>query len=538
MSYLVFLFSFLFSYSDSCNMEKLDQLAIPGASDITGFYQDGREFAAVGSLTKAATFIDISNPDSIFEVGSIAPDDKDNWSNMWRDLKYWNRHVYIGTEAPEGIKVVSVDNPDNPILVNTISDFTNSHNIHIDTDGYLYVIGAEGHGVWIYELTDHPENPLLVGTWDGDYFHDIEVYNNKLYGAAIYSGKFYILDVSNKSQPTTLLSHSTGSPMTHDCAVTYDENYLITADERGGGHINIWDISDYENINKVSEYKTHPQHSMHNVYIRPETNLVIMSYYVDGTRILDISDPSNPIEVGYYDTTTSTGLFDGNWGTYAYLPSGHIISSDREHGLFIFNSPLSDSTMVWSACLDCAGIENGGSYIDNCGECVSSDTGPNTYKDCLGECFGNAELDECGVCDGPGSIYSCGCSEYPYNWESQMQSCDCDGNIDIGCGCGEDDSCLLDLNKLEIPTQHGITNIYPNPFNPITQLFYNLSISSKVKISVYNSNGLELDIILNEFQNVGNYSIIWDASQYSTGLYLIRIELNNFSQIKKVLLIK
>ena len=40
--------------------------------------------------------------------------------------------------------------------------------------------------------------------------------------------------------------------------------------------------SDYDNINLVSEYITHSDHSVHNVYIRPETNLVIMSYYVDG----------------------------------------------------------------------------------------------------------------------------------------------------------------------------------------------------------------------------------------------------------------
>ena len=57
----------------------------------------------------------------------------------------------------------------------------------------------------------------------------------------------------------------------------------------------------------------HSDHSMHNVYIRPETNLVIMSYYKDGTRILDISDPKNPVEVGYYDTSWGlSGLYDGN----------------------------------------------------------------------------------------------------------------------------------------------------------------------------------------------------------------------------------
>ena len=116
------------------------------------------------------------------------------------------------------------------------------------------------------------------------------------------------------------------------------------------GHIKIWDISDYNNINMVSEYITHPDHSVHNIYVRPNTNLVIIYYYVDGTRILDITDPADPIEVGYFDTTDLMGLYDGNWGTYAYLPSGYIISSDRANGLFIFESPLTNPSMQWNEC--------------------------------------------------------------------------------------------------------------------------------------------------------------------------------------------
>ena len=84
------------------------------------------------------------------------------------------------------------------------------------------------------------------------------------------SGHFYIIDASDKTNPTTILYHQTGLEgiSVHDCAVTYDEHYLITADETSGGHIKIWDISDYDNINLVSEYMTHPDHSVHNVYIR------------------------------------------------------------------------------------------------------------------------------------------------------------------------------------------------------------------------------------------------------------------------------
>tara|TARA_Y100000590_G_C15746119_1_gene1022107 strand:+ start:6811 stop:8841 length:2031 start_codon:yes stop_codon:yes gene_type:complete len=329
-----------------CNMEMKSYLGFgQGASDITGFYQDGREFAVVGLVEDAAAFVDITDPGNPVEVGRII-----GTPSIWRDIKYWNRHIYIGTEAQDGVKVISVDDLDNPTHIYTILDFTNSHNIHIDVDGYLYVVGAAEHDIWIYELTDHPENPILVGTWNGEYLHDIEVYNNKLYGAGIYSGQFYILDVSDKGNPVTLLTYQTGGVMTHDCAVTYDEQYLITADETSGGHIKIWDISNYDNINMVSEYITHPDHSVHNVYIRPGTNLAIMSYYVDGTRILDISDPYHPIEVGYFDTSDLTGLYDGNWGTYAYLPSGYIISSDREKGLFVFDSPITNSSLEWSDC--------------------------------------------------------------------------------------------------------------------------------------------------------------------------------------------
>ena len=269
-----------------------------GTSDITGFEQDDREFAVVGLVEEAAAFVDITDPYNPIEVGRIS-----GTPSTWRDMKYWNRHVYIGTEAEDGVKVISVDDPDNPILVHTITDFTNSHNIHIDAEGYLYVVGAADHDLWIYDLSN-PSEPDSVGAWDGEYLHDIEVYNNKLYGAAIYSGLFYIVDVSDKTNPTALISHDTGIDFgTHDCAVTENENYLIIADEKASGHISIWDISDYENINRVSEYIVGSNHSVHNVYVRPGTDLAIISYYVDGTRVLDISDPTNPIEVGYIDTS-------------------------------------------------------------------------------------------------------------------------------------------------------------------------------------------------------------------------------------------
>ena len=337
---VVFIFSMI--WGQGYNVQLLSHLPYTQeTSDITGFYQDGREIAVMG-LQNAAAFIDVTDPYNPYEIDRIP-----GGNSIWRDLKYWDRHVYIGTEADDGIKIVNVDNLDSPVLVNTITDVDNSHNIHIDSDGYLYIIGADQHDIWIYDLSN-PSNPVLTGTWDlqngqsstQGYCHDIEVYNDKIYCASIYVGYFYIIDVSDKSNPYTLVSYNTGGGeiSTHDCAVTFDEQYLITGDESLSGHVKIWDISDYGNINLVSEYYT-PEwetHSAHNLYI-PESNpdMLIISYYADGTRFVDISDPENPIEVGYYDTTDIEGLYVGNWGTYVDLPSGNIISSDIESGLYV-----------------------------------------------------------------------------------------------------------------------------------------------------------------------------------------------------------
>ena len=317
-------------------------------NDITGFYQDGREFAVIG-LQSGAAIVDITDPYNPFQIEII-----EGSSSTWRDLKYWDRHVYIGTEAEDGVKIVSVDNPDEPILVNTILDFETSHNIYVDSEGFLYVVGAdripfgESNDIYIYNLED-PANPSLVSTWNlengvssqAGYCHDIEVYNDKLYCASIYVGYFRIIDVSDRSNPTTILSHFTGIDgiSTHDVAVSEDENYLFTADENLGGHIKAWDISDYNNINLIDEYQT-PQgeeHSAHNLYIKPGTNNLYISYYADGTRIVDVSNPYELEEIAYYDFSDTEGLYVSNWGVYPYLPSGNIISSDRELGLFVLS---------------------------------------------------------------------------------------------------------------------------------------------------------------------------------------------------------
>ena len=143
-------------------------------SDIIGFSQDGREIAVVG-LESSTVLVDVTNPFIPYEIVRIP-----GGISSWRDIKYWNRHLYVGTEAvtDNGIQIISVDNIDNPILVNVINDFGPSHNLWIDSDGFLYVLGVlQDCDIWIYAL-QNPEFPEQVGCWQGEYIHDIDVLNN------------------------------------------------------------------------------------------------------------------------------------------------------------------------------------------------------------------------------------------------------------------------------------------------------------------------------------------------------------------------
>ena len=103
----------------------------------------------------------------------------------------------------------------------------------------------------ILDLYD-PENPLEVGRWEEEYIHDIYVKNDTAYACDIYNGSLFIIDVSDKSNPITMVEHNYSNYGCHAVWVTNDSKYAITADEEAGGIINIFDIQDFNNINLLA----------------------------------------------------------------------------------------------------------------------------------------------------------------------------------------------------------------------------------------------------------------------------------------------
>ena len=89
-----------------------------------------------------------------------------------------------------------------------------------------------------------------------------------------------------------------------------------------------------------------------------------------------------------------------------------------------------------------------------------------------------------------------------------------------------------------VPNKFGITSVYPNPFNPITSISFALPTDEKIKLSVFDVRGNELDVIVDGTLIYGEYTYIWNASEFASGVYYIQLKSASHSSMMKALLMK
>jgi hypothetical protein len=101
----------------------------------------------------------------------------------------------------------------------------------------------------------------------------------------------------------------------------------------------------------------------------------------------------------------------------------------------------------------------------------------------------------------------------------------------------------IDIQSNTIPAGFELSQNYPNPFNPVTTLHYNLPVNGLVNITVYDMLGREVKTLINQIQDAGYKSIIWDATNdygkpVSAGIYLYQIRTGEYISTKKMVLLK
>ena len=89
-----------------------------------------------------------------------------------------------------------------------------------------------------------------------------------------------------------------------------------------------------------------------------------------------------------------------------------------------------------------------------------------------------------------------------------------------------------------IPSKFQLNQNYPNPFNPVTNIKFDIPKSSATKLIVYDALGREVATLVNEKLRAGSFQVDWDGSSYTSGVYIYRLEADEFVEVKKMVMVK
>ncbi len=383
-----------------------DRTPAARGADIWGFVDlnTQREYAIMGYSSGTAVF-DVSDPETPREVGFV-----DGQSTTWRDIKVyqfwngaenrWNAYAYITADnASDGLFILDLTAlPHSVSRVSYSSDFLAAHNIYLSKTDFstglsltddapvLILAGAsvEDGRFRAYSLADarspafiaRPGTPAGQPGSDRLYMHDAASMlvtdsrkNTQCVNAAAsdYCDVLFdfnestldIWDITDPSDPVRLSRTPYGnSAYSHSGWWSEDQQYVFLQDELDERDnsllttLRAFDISNLQNPTLAGTWSGPTTAIDHNGFVRG--NRYYMSNYARGLTILDITDPASPTQAGRFDSYPSgDGVgFPGAWGTYPYLPSGNILISDIDSGLYVVRDntlSVPEGTLSFSA---------------------------------------------------------------------------------------------------------------------------------------------------------------------------------------------
>ncbi len=321
-------------------------------NEVWGFAVDGQEFAIIGS-TAGTHFIEVTDPTNPKER-FFFPGKAQGKSIIHRDFETYKGYIYaVCDEGQSSLQIIDIRQmPDTAFIVYDKNELVvRSHNIEIDTaKGMLYTFATSGgstsySALRVYDLAD-PLNPAFIGAYNvfGDitagHVHDGYIRNGLAYLNCGNDG-MAIVDFTDPANPVALgtLPEYPAKGYNHSGWGDESGDYYYLSDENHATPMKILDVSDPLDIKVLGTFDAqvaNPTSIPHNQLVRGD--YLYVSYYYDGLVVFDISDPTQPFPAFSYDTSNEPNApsYKGAWGVYPYLPSGNILVSDMQEGLFVF----------------------------------------------------------------------------------------------------------------------------------------------------------------------------------------------------------
>ena len=323
---------------------------------------NGKEYVLMG-LNNGTAFVDISDPISPVIIGKLPTSTE---ASPWRDIKVFDNHAYIVSEAADhGVQVFDLTRLRQ---ANALESFTadrvlrtipTAHNMVVNPEsGFGYVVGTNRNdeflgGVHFLDLNDPQTIRFVGGYGDAGYSHDAQVVNYEgpdqdHLGKEIFIGsnetKLVVIGVTDKQNPKTIAEISyQNTQYVHQGWFDKTQRFFIVGDEldelNSGGKTRtlVFDLNDLDNPVLHHTYYGPTNAIDHNGYVLGD--LFFLANYSAGIRVIDISGlaDKNMEEIGFFDTFPehNSTTFNGAWNAYPFFESGVIAISDINRGLFL-----------------------------------------------------------------------------------------------------------------------------------------------------------------------------------------------------------
>jgi ELWxxDGT repeat protein len=340
-------------------MELLEARVVPAGLNLVanwngapGLYSDvwgAGHFAYIGHLDEQGVdIVDISNPASPV-LASVFMGTGDH---AIRKIEVQNGIAFFASNRPNGgVYVVDVHDPYHPVqLAYLTSAQGGSNTVHSIGVGGNYLFEADGKDstIPVFDISN-PAHPVFVRNLvspSGQPVHEVTPQNGRLYAATLsipgYTDIWDISNIGNTSIPVPLLAEINTGWSGHTAWPTSDDNYVSVSHEIGGGTTSIYDIHNLSNPQLVAMIPDLPRNQASTEDQQMIVgNLLSIAWYQAGARVYDVSDPTNPVLVGNYDTYPGpvTASVQGVWGVFAFPGNSLLLAADGQYGLFIFSFP-------------------------------------------------------------------------------------------------------------------------------------------------------------------------------------------------------
>jgi hypothetical protein len=493
---------------------------------------------SIGNIFDAfLTIINIDDPSNPTFTGRYQS------TGYFSQVKIADDYAFIISQLEFGrdLLIVDISQPSSPNLLGNYHPTGGIVDINVEIP-YCFTVGGNPE-LSVLNVSD-PQNPQLVGQFEAPAYLYVIALKDSVAFAGAEDG-LWTVDISEISIPVIIGQDRTTGNIK---GIDVDGNYAFTCVYANG--LTILDISDPSSPEYVGSYS---EPGIYSVFVLGD--YAYMTDFIDGLVIANIADPSNPI---FTSNLQLPGYSDDIYilGAYAYI-------ANHQNGLYIVDiTDISNPVMVDSCDTPGSAV---GVYVDgDFAYIADSDSGLqiiNVQDPTNPTLIFNVETEDRArdvvvladyaiVADDSAGIQVVDISDLGTpviltDYDTPGRALDLEIDGDYIYVADYYSLMILHLNRetgileqTSFPSEFTLSQNYPNPFNARTAIHYNIPVASPAVLEVFDILGRKVETLVDGFRSPGSYTAIWNASNLSSGLYLYRLRSNEYSEIRRMTLIK